>query len=222
MDLTPLTSLWPFAQWGMDIMGVLPRAPKNKKFLLVTTDYFIKWVEAEPLAQIREMDVIRFIRRNIMSRFGNPKAILLDNGTQFIGKKVRDLLEQPKIEFYNSTPSYPQCNGKNEASNKTIMNGIKKRLEKAKGKWVKELPNVLWAYQITLRKATNETPYSLTFGFEAIIPLEVGLPTIQTEAYDANHNKEVLAQDLDLVEEIRENALIQMDDYQKQLAKTYN
>ena len=88
------------------------------------------------------------------------------------------------------------------------MNGIKKSLEKAKGKWVEELPNMLWAYRTTSRKATNETPYSLAFGFKAVIPLEVGLPIIWTEAYDANHNEEVLSQDFDLVEERRENALI--------------
>ena len=58
------------------------------------------------------------------------------------------------------------------------MNGIKKRLEKAKEKWVDELANVLWAYRTTSRKATNEMLYSLAFGFEAVIPLEVGLPTI--------------------------------------------
>ena len=93
-DLTPLTSLWLFAQWGMDIVGVLPRAPGNKKFLLATTDYFTKWVKAEPLAQIKEIDVIRFIRSNILSRFGIPRVFVSDNGTQFVGSKVRNLLEQ--------------------------------------------------------------------------------------------------------------------------------
>ncbi|XP_057465711.1 uncharacterized protein LOC130755326 [Actinidia eriantha] len=156
-DLSPLTSPWPFAQWGMDIVGVLPRAPGNKRFLIAATDYFTKWVEVEPLAQIRETDVVRFIRGNILSRFGIPRAFASDNGTQFVGSKVRGLLDQLKIEFYNSTPSYPQCNGQAEATNKTIMNGIKKRLEKAKGRWVDELANVLWAYRTTPRKATNET-----------------------------------------------------------------
>ncbi|GFZ14410.1 hypothetical protein Acr_24g0006000 [Actinidia rufa] len=65
-------------------------------------------------------------------------------------------------------------------------------------------------------------PYSMAFGFEVVIPLEVGLSTIWTEAYDASHNEEVLARDLDLANERRENALIRMADYQKQLAKTYN
>ena len=90
---------------------------------------------------------------------------------------------------------------------------IKKRLEKAKGKWV---------YWTTLRKVTNETPYSLIFKFKAIIPLEVNLSTIRTKAYDVSHNEEVLARDLDLADEQRKNALIRMTDYQKQLAKTYN
>ena len=62
----------------------MPQAPKNKKYLLVATHYFTKWVEAEPLAQIREMDVIRFIRRNILSRFGISRAFISDNEIQFI------------------------------------------------------------------------------------------------------------------------------------------
>ena len=99
------------------------------------------------------------------------------------------MLDQLKIEFYNSTSSYSQCNEQVEATNETIK---------------------------------NETPYSLTFGFEVIILLEVDLPVIQTEAYDIGHNEGVLAQDLDLSEERRENTLIRMADYQKQLAKTYN
>ena len=78
-----------------------------------------------------------------MSRFCILRAFISDNGTQFIGKKVKDLLKPLKIEFYNSTPSYPQCNHQVKATNKTIMNGIKRRIEKAKGKWIDELPNVL-------------------------------------------------------------------------------
>ena len=93
--------------------------------------------------------MIGLIKKNILSKFGNTRAFVSDNGTQFVGKKVKDLLETLKIEFYNSTPSYPQCNGQAEATNKKIMNGIKKRLEKAEGKWVEELPNILWAYRIT-------------------------------------------------------------------------
>jgi hypothetical protein len=59
-ELNPLSSPWPFAQWGLDIVGPLPRALGNKRFLIVTTDYFTKWVEAEPLTNIRDVDAKRF------------------------------------------------------------------------------------------------------------------------------------------------------------------
>ena len=130
-----------------------------------------------------------------------------------MSQKVKNLLRQLKIEFYNSTMTYPQCNGQSEATNKTITNGIKKRFEKAKGKWVEELPNILWAYRTTPWKAMNKTPYALTFRFKAVILLEVDLLAILTETYKASHN---------LMDKLRENALIRMTDYQKQLAKTYN
>ena len=95
------------------------------------------------------------------------------------------------------------------------MNAIKKRLKKAKGKWVEELPNILWAYRTTPQKATKDMPYSLAFEFKTVISLEINLFTIRTEAYDISHNEEILAQDLDLADERRENALIRMANYQK-------
>ncbi|XP_065626490.1 uncharacterized protein LOC136066309 [Quercus suber] len=64
--LNPLSSPWPFAQWGLDIVGLFPREPGNKKYLLVATDYFTKWVEAEPLANIRDVDAKKFLWRNIV------------------------------------------------------------------------------------------------------------------------------------------------------------
>ena len=84
-DLTSLTSPWPFAQSRMDIGGILPRASGNKKLLLAAIDYFTKWVEAEQLVQIIELDVIRFICRNILSRLGILRAFVSDNETQFVG-----------------------------------------------------------------------------------------------------------------------------------------
>ena len=94
------------------------------------------------------------------------------------------------------------------------MNKIKKRLKKANGKWVEKFPSLLWVYRM-LRKAKNEVPYSLVFDFEVVISLEAELPTIQIEAYDDIHKDEVLASDLDLAKERRENTLIRMTNYNK-------
>ena len=70
--LNPLSSPWPFTQWGLDIVGPFPKTTGNKRYLLVSTDYFTKWVEAEPLASIRDADAKKFIWRNIVTRFGVP------------------------------------------------------------------------------------------------------------------------------------------------------
>ena len=60
-DLLSISRPWPFAQWGIDIVGPLPTAPAQKKLLLVTTDYFSKWIEANAFASIKDRDVTRFI-----------------------------------------------------------------------------------------------------------------------------------------------------------------
>ena len=78
--LNPLISPWPFAQWGMDIIDLLPKAVRNKRYLLTGTDYFTKWVEVEPMANIKDVDAKRFVWKNIVTRFGIPRTLISDNG----------------------------------------------------------------------------------------------------------------------------------------------
>uniref|UniRef100_A0A2N9GP06 Uncharacterized protein n=1 Tax=Fagus sylvatica TaxID=28930 RepID=A0A2N9GP06_FAGSY len=221
-ELNPLSSPWPFAQWGIDIVGPLPRAPGNKKFLIVATDYFTKWVEAEPLAHIRDTDAKRFFWRNVVTRFGIPRVVISDNGTQFEGKVFKGFCSELGIKNFFSTPGYPQANGQAEVSNKVILDGIKKRLEEAKGKWVEELPSVLWTHRTTHRRSTGETPFALAYGVEAVIPLEVGLPTTRTTEFDAEQNEDNLRKDLNLVEERRDMAAIRLTSYQRQMKRGYD
>uniref|UniRef100_A0A2N9EZG4 RNase H type-1 domain-containing protein n=1 Tax=Fagus sylvatica TaxID=28930 RepID=A0A2N9EZG4_FAGSY len=147
-ELQPLVSPWPFAQWGMDLVGPLPKATVHRHTLRV--------------------------------------------------------MDKPK------------------ASNKTVLDGIKKRLEDAKGRWVEELPNVLWTFRTTPRRSTGETPFSLAYGSEAVIPLEIGLPTLRTSEWEPTRNDLAQSQALDLLEERREQAMIRLASYQQQLKKGYN
>ena len=77
--LNPLSSPWPFAQWGLDIVGPFPKAMGNKRYLLVGTDYFTKCVEVEPLANIRDVDAKRFVWKNIVTQFRVSHALISDN-----------------------------------------------------------------------------------------------------------------------------------------------
>ena len=88
------------------------------------------------------------------------------------------------------------------------MSGLKKRLDDTKGKWVEELPHVLWTYRTTPCKSTGQTPFSMTYKAEAVIPLETGFPTLRTSSFTPSSNDGLLEKSLNLIEEQRENAMV--------------
>ena len=203
-------------------MGSFPKAVRNKKYLLVCTNYFIKWVEVKPLANIRDVDVKRFIWNNIVTRFGVPYALISDNGLQFDSKAFRKYCSDLGIKNRYSTPAYPQGNGQAKTVNKVIVNGLKKRLDDAKGKWIEELPHVFWTYRTTPRKSTGDTPFSMSYEAKAVIPLENGFPMMRTSTFTSDGNDELLKKSLDLVEERKENAMVQLAYYQHKLKQGYD
>ena len=148
------------------------------KFLVVGIDYFTKWVEAEPLAKITQQNVKNFVWKNIVCRFEVPRVLVSDNGQQFNNTPFREFCEQLGIKNHYSSPSHPQANGQAEVTNRSLLKIIKTRLEGAKRVLLDELPDVLWAYRTTVRTPTGETPFKVTYGSEAVIPVEV---------YMANH-----------------------------------
>ena len=102
----------------------------------------------------------------------------------------------------------PKGSDKREAANKVIVNGLKKRLDDAKGKWVEELPHVLWTYRTMPRRSIGETPFSMTYGAKAVIPLETGFPMSRTSSFNPSDNDEQLKKSLDLIEEKKENTMV--------------
>ena len=218
--LNPIKSLWPFAQWRIDIVGLLPIVVAQKKFLLVATDYFSKWVEAKAYTSIKDKDITKFVWKNIVYRFGIPQTIIVDNGPQFDSAAFRTFCSELKIKNLYSTPWYPQSNGQVEATNKTLLYALKKMLEQAKEKWVEELLDVLWAYQTTPRRPT--APFTLAYGMDKIIPMEIGMPTTQTAMQGQKDENQELGKHLDWEDEVRENASIRMVGYQQKTAAHYN
>ncbi|KAL5579243.1 hypothetical protein UlMin_011685 [Ulmus minor] len=207
-DLTTVTSSWPFAKWGIDLIGPLPTARGQLKYVVVAIDYYTKWVEAKALAKITEQNVTAFIWKNIVCRFGVPRELVSDHGTQFENEKLQSICDRLGIKKVFSSPAHPKSNGQVEAVNKTIKQTLKKKLEKSKGAWVDELPLVLWAYRTSFRAATGETPFSLAYGVEAIIPIEINLPTFRVDNFDEESNDVLLALATDLLEEKRETSQV--------------
>ncbi|KAK0601168.1 hypothetical protein LWI29_021826 [Acer saccharum] len=141
--LQSITSPWPFAMWGIDLIGPMPTATGGAKHAIVAVDYFTKWLEAEPLVHITEANTISFVKKNILYRFEVPNTIITDNGTQFDGRKFRELCDKYSINNYYASPAHPQTNGQTEAVNKIIKHNLKAKLATKKGSWADKLPQVL-------------------------------------------------------------------------------
>ncbi|GKA14236.1 reverse transcriptase domain-containing protein [Tanacetum coccineum] len=221
-DMISVTSAWPFMKWGMDIVGPLPEGPGRVKYLIVAIDYFTKWMEAKPLATITGKQVVNFTYDNIVCRFGIPATIITDNGTQFVNDPFKKWAEKLKIQLISTSVYHPQGNGAVERANKSLLRGIKTRLEKGGSAWAEEVPNVLWAHRTMKKTSNGETPFSLTYVTEAVIPAEISMPTHRTSNVNEKTNDQELRLNLNLLEERREIAAIREARYKQQVEKYYN
>ena len=102
------------------------------------------------------------------------------------------------------------------------MNGLKRRLEGAKVRWADELPIVLWVYQTTSRRSMGEIAFSLTYGAEVVIPVEVNLCSARVSRFSPAENLELMMKQFNMLEEHWESATIRLAEYQQKLARRYN
>ncbi|XP_019176170.1 PREDICTED: uncharacterized protein LOC109171572 [Ipomoea nil] len=154
---------------------------------------------------------------------GRKRFIILvtDNGKQFEGSYFADFLATIGTKAVKSSVAYPQGNGQVENANRTILEGLKKKLYSAGRSWADELPYILWAYRTTPREATKETPFALVYGAEARLPVEAWIPTAREREFDPDNNDEMMTVELDTVDERREQVAKRIIEYQKK-AKAYH
>ncbi|GJX15443.1 reverse transcriptase domain-containing protein [Tanacetum coccineum] len=208
-NLTPITSPWPFYKWGIDIAGPFSEGLGKVKFLIVAIDYFTKWIEAKAVATITGNQGKKFVWDNIVCRFGLPGEIISENEKQFRDNPFKDWCEKLCIRQCFASVKHQQANGLVERANRSLGEGIKARLDERSKDWIEELPHVLWAHRTMIKSSNGENPFSLTYGTEAVIPAEIGMPTLRTAEMDPTKNNEALGINLDLIEQRREQAAIQ-------------
>ncbi|GKB80199.1 reverse transcriptase domain-containing protein, partial [Tanacetum coccineum] len=152
--LTPITSLWPFYKWGINIAGLFLKGLGKVKFLIVAIDYFTKWIEAKPVVSITGNQIKKFMWDNIVCRFGLLGEIISDNGNQFQDNPFKDWCKKLCIRQHFASVKHPQTNGLIEKANRSLGEGIKERLDERSKNWMEELPHVLWAHR-TMIKSSN-------------------------------------------------------------------
>jgi hypothetical protein len=210
-ELQPIPLSWPFAQWGLDMVGKLHKSwPGGHVYMLVEVDKFTKWVEAAPVTTQDSTTTINFIK-SIVFRFGVPHSIITDIETNFTSKEFKSYCESMGIKLKFASVVHLITNGQVEKANDLICNGINKRLlvplEKAKHAWVDELPSMLQSLRTTPNAATQETPFFLVHGAEAMLPVEITHEAPRIAAYDETTSTEALQDDIDALDEARDVAL---------------
>ncbi|KAG7536943.1 Integrase catalytic core [Arabidopsis suecica] len=193
--LSSISAPYPFMRWSMDIVGPMHRSTRGVQYLLVLTDYFSNWIEAEAYISIHDSVVKTFLWKHIICRYGVPYEIVTYNGPQFISNDFEDFCSAWGIKLSYSTPRYPQGNGQAEASNKTILSNLKKRLNARK-----------------------------VYGMEAVVPAELHVPGLRRSEAPLNEesNSKLLEDVLDTIDERRDQSLIRLHNYQQLTARYYN
>jgi len=148
------------------------------------------------MASIIENEVQKFIWKNIITRFGVPKAMIFDNGRQFDTDKLRDYCASYGIQTRYTAVARPQTNGQVELTTKQILNGLKKRLDAAKGSWADELPAILWSIRTTEKSATGETLFMLVYGSKVVLPIELAICTHKVATFQTTQNNQACEQPL--------------------------
>ncbi|KAL6135109.1 hypothetical protein ACLB2K_067337 [Fragaria x ananassa] len=157
IPMQPSIKSWPGRGWALDFVGFIhPYSSQQHKFILVGTDFFTKWVEAEPV-----------------------KEALTKTGAAFVADETQEFLSDYGIKFLHSTPYYAQSNGQAEASIKIILSILKRMLVDNPRDWHNELDNTLWAYRTSKWTPTGTTPYALMFGHDVVLSLEINMQSLR-------------------------------------------
>ena len=207
-ELRSIYSLWPFDTWGIDILCHFPLAICQMKSLIVVIEYFTKWVEAKSVAQITAHKVQYFVWKNIVCHFGIPRHLVSDNGTQFSSQQLGKLFLDLRVKQVFASVEHPQKNGQVELANRILLRGLKRTLEKAKGTLLEEVPLILRAYHTTPQSTTKETPFSLVYGSDVMIPVEIQENFPRFQSFVIEESNEGRKVNLDLLDEVREHACI--------------
>ena len=170
------------------------------------------------MATITLATVQKFFWQNIVCRFGVPKAITVDNGTQFDSEAFREFCEQIGTKIPFVSVQHPESNGLVERANGIIMMGIMKLIfNQPRGKWPDELIKVVWSHNTTISRSTGFTPFKLLFGDEAITPEEAKAGSIRTVASTEDEADYSVAKDA--IEGIRLHAVENINKYQAKTIK---
>src|SRR3954463_979028 len=216
-ELKTIPLSWPFATWGLDMVGPLKKSSKGgRTHLLVAVNKFTKWIEEVPITSSTVLTTVNFIK-SIIFRFGVPHNIITDNGTNFTAAEFQNFCQELGIKINYASVVHPQSNDQVQKANDLVCGGIKNQLlaplEQGAGNWIEEVPIVLWSLRTTPNTSTQYTPSFIVYGAEAVLPhdLKFGAPRISR--YEEEEAEEALQNGKDVADEARDTTITKSEGY---------
>ena len=208
----------PFERIALDITGPLPETEQGNKYVLVLSNYFTRWVEAFPIRDIEAKTVADVMLQGFFSRYGVPKQIHSDQGTQFESKLFQELCRVFGIEKTRTTPYHPQSDGLVERFNRTLGDMLSKLVNISHRNWDEVLPYVMMAYRSSVHESTGQSPSSMHFGHEIQLPIDLllGEPPKEVSSSISSSSYVVELKDvLSRIHDLAREKMIEASDRQK-------
>ncbi|GAU39930.1 hypothetical protein TSUD_275300 [Trifolium subterraneum] len=163
MPLQSILEVEVFDCWGIDFVGPFPSSFSNE-YILVAVDYVSKWVEAIASPNADGKTVIKFLKKNIFTRFGTPRVLISDGGSHFCNSQLAKALEHYVVKHKVASPYHPQTNGQAEVSNREIKKILEKTVSASRKDWSLKLDEALWAYRTAFKSPIGLTPFQMIYG----------------------------------------------------------
>jgi hypothetical protein len=164
---------YPGERVAMDIVGPFPKTDNGNKYILVVSDYFTRWTEAFPIPNQEASTVARVFVNEYVCRYGVPVTLHTDQGRNFESKLLKEMCEILKIDKTRTSPYHPQSDGMVERFNRTLEAMLAKYVNKNHKDWDEHLQLVMLAYRSSVHETTKQTPFFMSFGREARLPVDV-------------------------------------------------